>query len=222
VKTKGSQRAQTALGEISAIAGRASTVLGGVAVSQDAIAAASKSAAEQVSKFNEALGRQKQTVVNAPTSSGSTTSTTASAPDRSVAGYKAQVQAVKEAQQAWQAAQAEANRLAAAIKGTTEPTAEMQRAFLLAQEASKAAKVEFLSQGAALGQLRGVANSTFAEFDKAAAKMAADAAEAAASANAIAGASAKAANAQGQIASERSSQCRCSPWCREWCQGVQR
>lgn len=197
-QSEGLQRAQVGLGEISAVASRASSALGGVAVSQNSISDASKRAAEEIAKVSAALDKQKGTA--APGAAKTTVTTAVQAPERTVAGYKAQVAAVREAQAAWKDAVAEANRLATAIKNTEQPTQEQARAFLLAQAASKQAKAEYLAQGAALGQLRGVANSSFTAFSQAATKMAQAGAESSAAAANVAQSAAKASSAQRQIA----------------------
>ncbi len=193
----GLAKAQTGLTEIGSAAGRASAVLGGVAVSQDSIAEASKRAAADIAKLNSVLEKQKTLGVIA---GGATGVSSSQAPDRSVAAYKAQVAAVAQAKTAWKDAVAEANKLAAAIKATEQPTLDQQRAFLLAQAASKQAKTEYLAQGAALGQIRGVANSSYREFDQMARKAAQSSTAAAESSVKLAEASRKAASSQRDIA----------------------
>lgn len=139
-------KAQAELREMSTLAGQASTALGGVAATQEAVGQASARAADDIRKVTAALQRQTGGAAVAPASPASAAEATAA--------YRAQVEAVRAARGAWKEAQGEANRLAGAIRATAEPTREQQTAFLLAQAASRAAKEEYFAQGAALNRLR--------------------------------------------------------------------
>ncbi|WP_027533806.1 tape measure protein [Bradyrhizobium sp. WSM3983] len=156
--------ARAGMAEMSGVAGTAATALGGVAVSQEQIAAASARAAADLKNVTTALDQQRQ--------SGSGSVTTAGPAAGATAAYRAQVQAVQDAKTAYQAANAEATRLGAALRNTTQPTRELQTAFVLAQAASAGAKQAYFDQAAALNQLRGQTQGTFAAFSQGVAQMA--------------------------------------------------
>lgn len=156
--------ARAGMAEMSGVAGTAATALGGVAVSQDQIAAASGRAAADLKNVTSALDQQRQ--------SGSGNVTTAGPAAGATAAYRAQVQAVQDAKTAYQAANAEATRLGAALRNTTQPTRDLQTAFVLAQAASAGAKQAYFDQAAALGQLRGQTQGTFAAFSQGVSQMA--------------------------------------------------
>lgn len=202
LQNAGLDKAKVGLNEIAAVAGRASTALGGVAVSEQAIADASKRAADDIAKVSAALDRQK--LVTTPGATRATSPGASAVPERSVAGYKKQVEAVRQAEVAWKSAIVEANRLAVAIKGTEKPTQDQQRAFLLAKEASRQAKAEYYAQGVALTELRGRANSSFREFEQLVRRMAQASTESNAATSAAAASAVKAASAQRDIASATS------------------
>lgn len=151
--TASAEKQTAALGEangelmqIAIMANKASAALGGVEATQEAVAAASARAAADMERLNTALNKQTggRATVAAPTSAAG-----------AAGAYREQVAAVNQAKTAWREAQEEANRLGAAIARTEAPTREMQTSFLLAQKASKDAKAEYYSQGAALNALRG-------------------------------------------------------------------
>lgn len=154
-------KAQTDFADITNIARTTSAALGGVAANQDAVAAASKRAAEGITKVGDALARQN--------TAGSGARTAGVAPGPAAAATKAyrdQVEAVAKAEQAWRAAQVQANALAREVRGATQPTAALTSAFIVAQEASRAAKQAYLEQGNSLSLLQGKAKGSFAAIDQ--------------------------------------------------------
>ncbi len=150
--------ARAGMAEMSGVASGAAAALGGVAVSQEQIAAASAKAAADLKNVTAALDQQRKAGSGAATATGpAATATTA---------YRAQVQAVQDAKVAYQAANAEATRLGAALRNTAQPTRELQTAFVLAQAASVNAKQAYFDQAAALNQLRGQTQGTFLAFSQ--------------------------------------------------------
>jgi len=156
--------ARAAMAEMSGVANAAATALGGVAVSQDQIAAAAARAANDLKNVSAALDRQRGSAAAPSTVTGPAATATAA--------YRAQVQAVQDAKAAYQAASAEATRLGAALRTTSQPTRELQTSFLLSQEASRAARQAYFDQAVALNQLRGQSQGSFLAFSQAASQMA--------------------------------------------------
>lgn len=132
--------------------------LDGVELNQGAISAASQKAAADLAKVTAALRKQESAITTGAAQSDAAAQATTA--------YRNQMQAVRNAQQAWREAQQEANRLAVALRSTTEPTREMQTAFTLARTASRAAKQEYIEQAESLNRLRGATKGTFAGFQQ--------------------------------------------------------
>lgn len=143
---------------VSSTVQQASRAFGGVPLTQEAIAAAAARATSGLDKVTDALRRQQ--------SAANTTATDTGAASQATAAYRAQVQAVRQAQSAWREAQVESTKLAQSIKSAAQPNRDLQVAFTLSQAASKTAKQEYLQQAQALNQLRGVAQGSYAVFEQ--------------------------------------------------------
>lgn len=148
---------KSALAQIKQVADGASAALGNVGTSQVEVAAAAKKAAVDIQAVNEALKRQAA----APRPLADT-----SASVGPFQAFKQQAQAVQEAKQAYQEAEAEATRLGRELATTATPTANLRAQFLLAKEASDAARKSYIAQAAALTELRGKSQGGFAAFEK--------------------------------------------------------
>ena len=146
-------RLQTEYNGVSGVASKAASALGLTAVSQDAVAAASKRAAAELAKTSAAMSGLK---------------TGPATPDvsRSVAGYRQQVQAIQQAKTAWEQARAEATRLGAALAQAENPSEQLRQSFILAKAASAQAEQGYRAQARALAELRGAANGSFLAFSK--------------------------------------------------------
>lgn len=160
-KQQGSLEAATAnLAEIQNLATGASAALGGVAASQAAVGAASAEAAAEIARVNAALiAEQTRTGQSGP---GNAPGPAASA----TAAYRAQVAAVQQARQAFQAASVAATQLGAEVARAEQPTAALTREFTLAKAASAGAQAEYLKQSQSLNTLRGVGQGTFLAFSQ--------------------------------------------------------
>ncbi|HLP67778.1 MAG TPA: tape measure protein [Rhizobium sp.] len=164
--------AKSEFNELKTAAAGVSQTLGGVAAQEAAIGTASQRAAADLAKVTEAL--QKQNAV-AKGSGGNATSSPAA---QATAAFRAQQQAVRDTQKAWQDAQATVKNLAKDMFSGAQATAELRTQFVLAQSASKQAKAEYLSQAEAMNRLRGITQGSFAAFDKMAVSMEKEAAAA--------------------------------------------
>lgn len=162
-------KARTELAEIGEIARAASAALGGVALSQQAIAAASKTTAENLSRVRSALDREAES--GRPLKSPQAGAPAASA----TAAYRAQIQAVRDAEAAYNATRESASRLGAQMAATVQPTEAMRAEFLVSRQAAAQSKLEYLNQAEALNRLRGVTQGSFSTFLQNAAAMDADA-----------------------------------------------
>lgn len=132
--------ARSNLSEITATAAKVSAALGGVAVSNEAITAASKTTADAIGQVNKALAAQ------ANISGGS--------------GAAAQTQSLLQASKAVRAAReeykqlsAEATRLGAELAKTANPSSQLRQQFLLAVQAASQSKAAYFQQAAALRQV---------------------------------------------------------------------
>lgn len=131
--------------------------IGTATLDQRELGEASRRTAADIEKVTAALKKQESALQ--PTVSAGPAA-------QATAAYRAQVQAVRDAQQAWRSAQAEANRLAQTMRNTAQPTREMQTSFALAQATSRAAKQEYYELATALNQVRGTTQGTFAAFQQ--------------------------------------------------------
>lgn len=161
-------KAKGELAEISTIAHTTSAALGGVAATQDAVAAASSRAAADLAKVGTALANQKGGGSAPTVASGAAPMAAIGPAAAATQAYRDQVQAVVRAEQAWRAAQAQANALAREVRGVEQPTTALTSAFLLSQQASKDAKQAYLDQGTALQTLQGKAKGSFAVMEQSA------------------------------------------------------
>jgi tape measure domain-containing protein len=146
-------------------ADQASQALGGVALKQDAIISASKATAQQIDQVTDAMKRQAQ----AP--QGSTPLGPAA---QATSNYRAQIQAVQNARQAWEAARTAATQLGRQMAETEQPTAELRAQFVLAKAASDDAQQAYFGQAAALSRLKGVTQGGFSAFHEMASALEAD------------------------------------------------
>ena len=149
------KQAETGLDGMKTAAAAAGQSLKQTAIGEKELGDAARKAAEDLKKVNEALARQPKTTQPA-SSAGTPTGPAASA----AADYRAQTQAVKDAQVAYAAARAEATRLGAELAKTATPSRELQTSFLLAKSASAQAKTEYLAQGQALSSLQASLRAT--------------------------------------------------------------
>lgn len=117
------------LNQIAGLAQKASSALGGVEATQEAVAAASARAAAEMARINAAMGQ------TASRAGGVTVGST------------------KQSLAEWREAEAEVKRLAQAMRETEQPSREMQRDFLLAQQAARAAKTAYTEQRMELAQI---------------------------------------------------------------------
>ncbi|HYD06289.1 MAG TPA: hypothetical protein VEC60_11220, partial [Reyranella sp.] len=157
--------ARTHFAEMQGVARSASTALGGVAVSQEAVSTASKRAADDIEKVTTALKAQQTA------GAGKATIVPAASADTTSKPMRDQVAATKAALLAWREAQAQVTALAVQIKATGEPIDKLNVSFLAAQSAARQAKTAYLEQAAALGQVQTRAQGSFAAFDQTAIKM---------------------------------------------------
>jgi tape measure domain-containing protein len=151
-------KAREELGLIAQLGGQASAALGNVALSQEALSKASLDTAANLAAVKAAADRQSAAGVatgGAPTTGASAAAT---------AAYRAQVQAVREAQAAWTAAKASATALGAEMARTGEPTLQLKTDFLVTREAAESARQAYLDQAEALNQVRGVTQGSISSF----------------------------------------------------------
>lgn len=170
------EKAKSEFAEIATVAQTASSSLGNVAVTQDAIAAAAEKATEQLNKLSAAQERLT-TTSNTQSSSrrGASTTTaatsTSGASDADAAGvskvmssFRQLVSATQEAKEALAAARAEASALGKAMSQTDAPTQEMIQNFAAARATVRATKAEFESLGAQMSAFKGISIGAFANL----------------------------------------------------------
>lgn len=158
------EKARAELATMSGAGAAASSALGGVAVSQEAVADASKATAKSIDEVTAAMKRQ------------------ATAPDTAQVGpaagntaaYRAQIQAVKDTRAAWEQARASATNLGQEMARTASPSREMSAQFVVAKAAAAEAKQAFFDQAAALNTLRGVTQGSAGAFARTADAMTAE------------------------------------------------
>lgn len=134
--------------------GSAQAALGGVALNQDQIASRAKVAAAELEKVTAALERQKKIGRDAQQA------------NTSALPQSDQLRSVFAARQAFLEAQAQVAALGRQIKATQQPTDELRRSYVLAQEAVKAASVEYEKQIGTLNRVGQAARGSFAEFER--------------------------------------------------------
>lgn len=132
--------------------------LGGIAGTQESVANASRNAVNDVQRLTEAFERQARVQTGSNAGQGPAASATRQ--------YRQQVQAVREAQQAFKEARAEATRLGQQFAQTANPTQQLRTSFVLAREASAQAEASYRNQANSLNQLRGVVQGSFSSFSR--------------------------------------------------------
>jgi tape measure domain-containing protein len=150
-------KAKTEFAQIQNIAGQASTALGGMAVNQDRVTAASARMAAELARTKTRIDALQA----APRAAAS------AVPSADTANLQAQRRALLETRREWTNAEAEVKRLGAAMRATAQPTEEMGQALGRAQAQARLAKQEYQQQRVALAQLAGSARSSFAAFSQA-------------------------------------------------------
>jgi Tape measure protein len=159
------EKARAELAKIREAGEGAAQTLGGVALKQDAVAAAAKSTAESLNTVTEAMKRQAAAPEDKVSVGPAATATSA---------YRGQIQAVQEAKAAWQQAREEATRLGQEMARTAEPSREMNAEFVVARAAAGAAEQAYIRQAQALNTLRGVTQGSAGAFAKVADALVAD------------------------------------------------
>ncbi len=155
-------KARSALGEIEKASAQAGAALGGMAVSQDKVSAASARMASEIGRTQariEALSKSP------------TRATAAVVPTLDQAALTQQRRAMLESRKEWANTEAEVKRLAAALKGAATPTREMGEALGKAQAQARLAKQEYIAQRNALHAMGSAAQSTFLTFSRGVSQM---------------------------------------------------
>lgn len=150
-------RARNELATVQAVAQQASTFLGGVALSQDAVARASQRASENLVRVQKAL----QAYSKFDAGSGTV------ADPKTAANFQRQAAAVEQARQDMKALQAETQRLGLVVRNSSGNVTEQVNAFNRMAAASRQAQAEFQRQITIQNQLRGVTQSSFAAYARA-------------------------------------------------------
>lgn len=134
-------RLRTEMVGLSSNVGKAQSALGGIALNQEAIAAATGKAAGEIAKVTAALERQKAASEKARVSN------TVALPQ------SAELQNVFAARQAFVDAQRQVAELGRQLRATAQPTDELRRAYLLAQDAVRQTSVAYRNQLNTIGPL---------------------------------------------------------------------
>lgn len=156
-QSEGLTRARTALDEMRGTAQGAAQTLGVLGTSTEAVATAAKKTAtdlKSVSEVMKDIKSQKGASIGLDVS------------EKSYANLKALIVAVSESRSAFETARREATDLGRQIAATEAPTRELATAFVLAKAQMDQAEKTFLATGAALADMRGKANGSFAAFDR--------------------------------------------------------
>lgn len=150
------QEARSGLDAIRETAATASTALGGVAVNQTQLAAATRKATEELQRSKaviEGIGRYS-------TGGGGFAS------PKAAAAQQAQRAEMQRTLETWKTLESEAARLSRAMGQTNAPTQEQSEAFQRVVGAARAAKVEYEQLQAALAKLQGSTRGSFAALDQ--------------------------------------------------------
>lgn len=118
--------------------------LGALETTQAGVARSARTTAESIEAISRAILAQNQATRSAAAVGGGGAAATATA------SYRAQVQAVNEAREAWRAASAEATRLGREVASTVSPTEQLKAAQLLAAQAAREAQQAYQRQASTL------------------------------------------------------------------------
>ena len=157
-------KAREELATISDLGAKASSALGGVAATQDTVAEASKRTAEEISQVKAALEKQS--------SLSSGTGAAAGPAAQATAAYRAQIQAIRDAETAMNEARAAATALGADMAAAAAPSQELSNAFLVARANAAAAEAEYQRQATTLNELKGSTSGFTAYLEREAAVLA--------------------------------------------------
>lgn len=131
-----------------------SQALGGVEASQEAIVAASQRSAQTIAQLSQVLQNEQAKLRAASVQTLSADQ--ANTAQALSAAYRQEVAATQAAKQAWDNATKSVQALAAQMRATKTPTAQLQADFTLAKVAAQEAKTAYETQAASLEGLRGV------------------------------------------------------------------
>lgn len=165
------ETARKEFADMDAAAKVAAESLGRVGVAQNIVAGASEKTASAIAQVTAALGRQNAQRASTPALSGSALIAQQQA---------AQAENLSRARATFEAARAEANKLAAATRQAVGPNEELARSFNVAAAAARQAKIDYQNQQQALsgrGSFASFDNRIVAAEKEAAARRAAAAAE---------------------------------------------
>jgi len=144
------------LDQMTTSAAEAGVAIGKVAGDELALAAASKSAADDLERTQRTLKAMQQF------STGGGTFTD----PKTAAALQQQRAEVEKSRVTWKTLEDEVRRLAIAMAATAEPTQQQTASFNQVTAAARAAKQEFLSQRDALAALQGSVRSSYSEWAK--------------------------------------------------------